>query len=166
MVTVLLVGIATFLVALFTLIYIAGKSRREEIAVLRSLYQHLNYLKIVGQAQRRYMDEYQKSPSWTLIPLDLNFYLPRINYKIKKEGVFSFKRIYTRDLKDITIEVADSVVKINNLFNLMYTADALLHEEKSISYGVELLEGEYHRDLARAVDESLPELRKILKPIS
>lgn len=169
----LIVALLTLIVATITLVYIWLKDRREELAVLMSLYQHLEYIKnaAIGQQNQLNITLQQgqiQIPSWTLISVDLNFYLPRINYKIKKQGWLEFGNIYTRDLKDSIIKTADDVNKINNLFNIMYNAIVSPEggERETILGGHirEILHTPYYTELYGFVDDAHRELEKILKP--
>jgi len=158
----------TLFVATTTLVYIWFKDRREELAVLRSLYQHLEYIKNAAKGQENQLKNGGEIPSWTLISIDLNFYLPRINYKIKKQGWLEFLNIYTRDLKDMIINTADNLNKINNLFGIMYAAIVTRegNERERIlnAHKAEILDKPYYEELYKFVDDAHEELEKILKP--
>lgn len=162
------VAFLTFLVATITFIYVRLADRRNELAVLRSLFQHLGYIKDAAKGQHNQLKKGGQIPSWTLISVDLNFYLPRINYKIKTQGWLKNRKIYTRDLKNSIIKIADNVIKINNLFRLMY--DSIVSNKSKNENEIlerhkqEILNAPYYEELYNFVDDAHRELKKILKP--
>ncbi len=158
----------TLFVATTTLIYIRYADRRKELAVLRSLFQHLEYIKSAAKGQHEQMKKGGPIPSWTLISVDLNFYLPMVNYNIKTQGWLKFQIIYTRYLKNSIIKIADNVNKINNLFSLMY-ASTISNQSNNRNkildkHRQEILDTPYYEELYGFVDDAHQELKKILKP--
>ncbi|NQE05352.1 hypothetical protein C5S32_05735 [ANME-1 cluster archaeon GoMg1] len=169
------IGVLTLFVALFTLfvatitfVHVRFADWRNELAVLRSLFQHLEYIKNAAKGQHEQMKKGGPIPSWTLISVDLDFYLPRVNYKIRTQGWLKFRKIYTRDLKNSIIKIADNVNKINNQFRLMY--DSIVSNKSKneneilVIHKKELLNKPYYEELYNFVDDAHRELRKILKP--
>lgn len=162
---VLFVGILTIIITGATLIYIFTQNRRNELAVLRSLLQHLEYIKSTALSQReqlRGQGQNWRPPSWTLIDADLNFYLPHINYVIRTEK--GAKPIYTRELKQNLIKIADSVNKINNLIGLIYQSEINGRFEQRQSYRNELLNTPYYPELSEYVDNANYYIKRIIKP--
>jgi len=161
----LFIGISTFIVALITLVVILRSARTTQLNLLRGLYQHLDKIKESASVQNDYIQEdNDKIPSWTLINLDLNYYLSHINHTVKKEGIFLFESICTRELKQQIINVVDKTNTINNLFSILYMGES--SDTPSAvrgKYKLELRNNTYYIDLNNFIENAQKQLRLILK---
>ena len=163
----LTIGISTLVVAVSTFIVsflMLRNARTTQLNLLRGLYQHLDKIKESAPSQKDYMKREDKIPSWNLMNLDLNYYLSHMNHIIKKEGVFSFKWICTRELKQQIINVVDKVNIINNIFSIIYLGesnDTFMRVRER--YTNELKNNTYYDNLDNFIKNTQEQLRLILK---
>lgn len=156
------IEILTILVATATLIYIFRENRRQEISILRSLLQHSEFIKKTTESQHRYLKA-ETVPTWTLIEIDLNYYLPRINYKIKKQG-FTLEKVFSRELKDNLVQMSRNANQINNLFGQIYNAEFVGNGKIREEYVKELLKNPYYEEIFSHCDKVSMEIKKIINP--
>lgn len=114
------------------------------------------------------MEKLRLTPTWTLSELDLNYYLRKINFKVREENRLNYHP--TKELKEAIIFAYDQINKINNIFNLIYITEAssMNQDEKVLriaNYHRELLGKPYYQELIDAIDLAHSELKKILKPV-
>lgn len=155
------VVIATFILT-FLLWY---HERKIQLNLLRSLYQHIESIRVEAPKQYDFLINTNKIPSWTTTNLDINYYLSHIMHKLKKEG-FTLEEICTRELKEQIIKIVNRINTINNLYSLMYAGvsqGTKAANEMVENHKIELSEKTYYVDLEKDIYKAQCELRKVLK---
>src|SRR3989344_4768112 len=160
-----IVGLITLIVASLTLFLTWFIDRQRQLRTLRSLYQHIDFIKTESISQRNAIRNTNRPiPSWTTMNIDLTFYLSNIYYRVWKEWRCNY--ISTKELKDGVLRVAKELNDINNFFSLMRSAIAQgtrAGNGVAFRYRAELasMPG-YYEALDRHVEKVQRELRKIL----
>jgi len=163
---IVIIAAVTLVVTSLTLFFTLFILRQRQLRVLRSLYQHLDFIKSESISQRNVIRNKKKAiPSWTTMNIDLTFYLSNIHYRVRKEWGCNY--IPTKELKDGVLRAAKELNDINNFFSLMRSAIAQGTPEanevaKSHRSGLAKESG-YYEALDKHVEKAQKELRKILR---
>ena len=112
-----LLDILTFVVATIAAVFsfiMWRISRKEELSMLKALYDHLGEINKSAIGHERQFLMTHILPSWPIPNMDVNYYLTKISYKVRKET--SLMWISTRKLKKNLIKVHERVNTINFLW--------------------------------------------------
>lgn len=129
--------------------FIWKSERNKELSRLRSLYQHVSFIKESAKGHEKQLKNSYEIPSWRVPNMDLNFYLSNINYKVRKSWCVC--RISSQNLKHSLITLHERVSTINFLW------EQLINEKKN-----DLKENTYYADLYQDIYNTQKEIEKII----